>query len=709
MASQAWRNFASSKPPIPFSMVANLVTADDVDGMTETPLETGVTGAVSTTLNLSRDDDNRRGNPLTTFRLSEGAEHVVVLPKSRTLSSITAYMLQVGAPPMGICTIQKYASCNTQADVIANVDETVFHLESLQLSNNQYATLLAATSNTLSFAHLSQGELKWMDQLSVPDTRSATLNPLYPEEFTVLSADGLFCGTSDSYTKLRHGLTHPDVHDVQCISPSAQFRKVIYGVHPRTVLLSSRRSLLLHDMRTAKGRLNILELKDKTLARDGEIGAFCRAPNDNGFNIVLATRASLAYYDIRRPNVPLLGWSLVLPSAPDKISATALNPSGFRTDVVLLASSRWGHTEVFHALHTADRQELSPFHGLVDSEIFGLPTQEIVWSDLPVPISTTSPYQDCVDGLVAVRGANDRRAGVLQWSGRTGLTVHPFEVVFGEDAEVGVTEHCTRNRGDNSVNLRNSVWALGPYNKGNCTCDQYPVSRSNPGSYLHSRLKRLLLRDVRELRKRICCDEDDDADSTGPMYVPRPFMRDLFTIGRSLNNASKSLRSTPDKFLSRQGSPPRALPLGDDREDTVIGEAALLKSQESEDSDEPENNSTDILDEIGSGCLFHELSRSARSGFGHSAMPIGIAALKEAVLGSPLINSYEPVWHAACDGLHDANSTAVSTAAALPDWMCTTVYYTEEAEKGESRRSSSIPDSSQYGKLLSRMQEEFFE
>lgn len=573
------------------------------------------------------------------------------------------------------------------------------------------AALLATTVEGLSYATIEEDGFLWKDQFSLSGVASSSFNPIFQEEFSVVSEDGLFAGTSEDLNKyLSQGRQHELFMDIQTVSPNTQFRQLHYGAHPRTVLLANRGGIRRYDLRSPECRwtrdsvLNIQEdwgMSNKSI----EIATFQPLRNDGGFKLAIATKTSLCYIDIRMSHTPILDWSLSLPSFIDNMVLCELNETQIGSDIIALSSRKHQYLEAFHGVHgrseDAENLEFQLAKGMNETLWSpSLMTSEILWSDLPLAHLQQLRVSSARAGITLVPHRGGNTATLLQFSVADGLTAQLLGVDIFRDRE-RMFERVPQEMSlyaENSLIARRYQNALEERGEHLApTLVKNSVLRSVPGCSLLRKSRQMFTKDAIDLRERICCCDDDDiAKGNGHTRLPRPFLRDIVHISQHRSDLTDLVGEHDDN------------PSGQNQTGSVncrrVSEGAC--SEHSNTTGGAEMGS--ITEAIGGGSTIDNVARHVRSGMAHSPTPLGLAGLKNTVKDSPFVTSWKVAWNSTCLELHSGSFAHVDSKEPMPDWVADEIFCAVEIEAGESIRSFQIPEDSEYGRLLSRMQLSFF-
>lgn len=657
-----------------------------------------------------------------------GNDHFVVYPSAGSLDSVALCSLSTICDAKGNSShdIQHWASQRTIPDLMYINNDPICEITTADSDPgcNEPARFIAVSENDITLANIAfdgeRGEISWRDQLAIGGVMSSAFNPHFPEEVALLNHDGLFAGSFDF---LHDRFMQPNgiedcFSDVQVMSEERRYRQLFYGCHPRSLFLSSRRELVRMDLRSnqkdLKSNLLLKVGKDWRLPKyDGEIAVCHSMARRGGFHFIIATKTCVNYVDIRMPHAPLLDWSLSLPLPTEQIAVTrAAAINGVSSDIIALSSRSQRYLEVFHAVHLDTKDhDVRPFHVKFSGKVEPpLPRAQVQWSDLPLAhLEQLTPTSD-VSGIALVPHDNGKDISLVQWSPSDGLIAQLLHVKASTDNEDVAFESDAigeRPNFDSVVNIANSRQALMESGLIPMESDvKYPVSRSLPGSFLQRRTRRIFVEDAVDLRERLCRSDEDEAAEECDYRLPRPFIGDIEYLRCNHSNIVKADDASPaEETAVVDGKEPDIL-----RTKSGVAINGDVKDfRETFGEPLPLTGLTGMMEEIGHGRTLDELARFVRSGMAHSPTPLGITDLMDAIETSPFVNCYEVEWHTRCEDLHDECPTHVASNEDMPPWVSTKVYFTAEVEQGEGIKSSEIPEGSQYGQLLSRMQDMFFE
>lgn len=655
------------------------------------------------------------GNPIALAAI--GKRKAVIFSPTGLLDSITVAEISIqesdGTPSHSF----KPLSTSLRPPDFMLLDENpIVDITSSQSSSDifQRGMVLATTASALSFGTFDDVAFQWNFQFDLGRIVATAFNPVLPEEFALVCDDGVFAGTASTLQNvLFYQKTDQVFADIQPICPKARFRQVHYGAHPRTLLLANPRGICRHDLRAPNAntvRDGVLDIEDHwgLSLKDTEVAFFQPLRQSNAFHIVLATRTALFYVDVRRPHAPLLDWSLSLPSTVDHMAVCEMMASEVNFDVIALSSTRHCYLEMFHGVHLRN-DEMFGFDGSQNGKVWRppLPTCEVLWSDMPLAHLQQLQKPSPTAGLMILPLEKTGTVSLLQWSATEGLIAQLINIKAFQDAGRSFDKlaEAPVRQFDSSILAWKHQQSLAEVGR-HTTCKHLKCCalQRSPGLSLLNRLRLLFVKDALDLQERICrTDEDELSFGSVQTRVPRPFLADISFV---LQYRAKSVEEPHDKYpklrkteeegrFSSQG----ACLVSDTHSDRT------LSNYSSEMSDPGMGN---ILCAIGGGMMISEVARHVRSGMAHNATPLGLAGLEDALRYAPLVYSSPVEWHSTCLELHDGCHGHVDSNEEMPDWVTQTVYCVSEVEQGQSRRSSQIPEGSEYGRMLSRMESFFF-
>lgn len=545
--------------------------------------------------------------------------------------------------------------------------------------SNERPRILATTAENVSIATISEdksyGRLEWLDEITIPSLLSCAINPVFPDDFSVLSSDGLFSGTVESFHAQKKVVNTFEsmLYDIQPIADTSKYYSLNYGMHPRTLYLGNQKEIALCDIRSdlSKMKRNVLVDLNKDWGLpsfDRQIACFEPLPGNRRSKIIVATKTCLNYIDIRMPRTPFLDWTLSVPLPVDHMTVTSMTSvDGYDSDIIALSSRQQHYLEVFHAIDIKGTfTQHKPFQSdeMGNPEPPGFPAQHVLWSDLPLShLQQLKPSADLV-GMALMPHSNSSLVSVVQWSPEDGLIAQLLDVRTQKDESSVSFESPPHERPylDNNVNIAN--WQKVYIRSGQYEATEsmlHPVTRSVPGSYLHQRTRRIFVEDARNLQTRLINDEEDEVADDEKDRLTRPYLGDLESV--------RHMRE-----------------LGGD------------------DTGEMDN----LLDSIGSGRTLDEIARVTRSGMAHSSTPVNPTLLRDVIESSPFVKWYDVEWHAGCSQQHQKEGPAVTTDDPLPAWIQRRIYYESATNRPHALSIVNVPEESQYGQMLTRMQEHFF-
>lgn len=486
------------------------------------------------------------GNPVSVVRI--GNENTLVCAMSGRLDSIAIYDVRTYADLNGDTAIRVFRRGQSvpSSEVVLRDMTPITDIVATdwEAGSSEPCTLLVSTRKSLNFANIctnnNQPTVDWVDRFSFPAALSCAANPLYPTEFAALSSEGLFFGSpQDWISRMDSGDDY--FYDVQVLSRERVYNRVFFGLHPRSLLLSSHREIANFDIRRRvdKDSRNVLfDVRNHWNLpwHDSGIAIF-KPLHPRSYMMFVATQTSINFFDLRMPHNPLLDWSMSLPLPVQQACITHFTTHGKRSEIIALASRKQWYLEVYHAVHDQSVTAFSPFpqqildgKGRDEWKPPPAPKRPLLWSDLPLSHLEQLKETSHISGMALLPLNNGKQVSLVQWSAKEGLIGQLLEVRVGQEGEIDFEGLDVKQK----TSLGTSV-AMQDFRRRFLECGEYkdrlwmqrPVSDSMPGSVVHKRTRRLYLSDVRELRPCILRDDDDDQDEAGFVRLPRPFLANI--------------------------------------------------------------------------------------------------------------------------------------------------------------------------------------
>lgn len=488
-------------------------------------------------------------NPLEVVRV--GGKRLVLCALSGYLDSAAAYDVTIELNDDGYAHhVQKKGRLLSPTNVMVNDTCPVTDIVSSYWDegSTEPCRSIFATRRSLNFAQIrtddDQPNLYWYDRLSFPDALSTAMNPLYPEEFAAVSAEGLFVGTINDFISRQGSVLL--LHDVQTLARRSVFNRVVYGHHPRSLLMSNRNKVVNFDIRMPARKLPQCEVFDvrrhwHLSKNDCGISAF-HLMESRCFNAIVATKYQLNYLDLRMPTSPLLDWSLTMPKAFDLSCVGNVHSNGCASEFIGFWSRQQACLQVYHATHQdrdpVKRFELSWERKKEEIDLFArkarweappIAKRSILWSDLPLGHLQQLKGESKISGMGFLAGDDGNCVSLLQWSRTDGLIGQVLEIRPGNDAyeEFESTEY-DGLRKECSLQMQKFQERLvdcGMY-KG-VEWMENPSEYSTPGSQLMRRIRRNYQEPLKLILNHVDSGMEDDVDEEARLRIARPFLQGL--------------------------------------------------------------------------------------------------------------------------------------------------------------------------------------
>ncbi|CDF36196.1 unnamed protein product [Chondrus crispus] len=714
------------------------------------------------------DPGRASGNPLVVIKF--GDENILGCATSGCLNSVALLGLEKSTGSNGELRSHIFRKNRpvVSSQVISHNSELINDLvmTDWEIGSSEPSRVLASTQKSLSFAEVSANDykptIKWVDQFSFPMPLSCALNPLLPTEFAVVSSSGLFFGSVQDFLALKGDGTDY-FHDIQVLAKDRIYNRLIFGLHPRSLLLSSRREIAAFDMRSRAetcSRSVLLDVREHWNLPWHDHGISIMKPLEaRSYTLFVATQTSMNFVDLRMPSNPLLDWSLSLPLPPEQAALVSLNTNGIRSSVVTIGSRQSGYLEAFHSICDPSIGQL-PLHvpdmisrsEATNSKAPGFLKRPMLWSDLPLGHLQQVKDTRSAFGMALIPFDDEGLVSLLQWTVDDGLVGQVLNLRAAEDEGHEDIEKGIELPKGGSLVMSEFQKQMHSREK-NCkrAWETYPVQHSMPGSFLQVGTKRLQVCDMYDLRPCILRNDEDDSGLGGFDTLPRPFLGDIpmalkirnqylyikdkgTEVEEEVSTKSKLQGELPfpqKDFTDLENRDPFSYGgLTKSRELHVARQSLVASSQSGEsfdsicaerktndedgcaidaiggellEPDDGDGHMDELLEQIGDGQTLDEIGRTVRGGIAHNATPLGVDELQSSMKATGSIHSFDVEWHSMCEEDHTGRGTAVSTNGAMPNWVQTTVYYSENVHVGKALEMLAIEEDSGYGKLLMKM------